>query len=176
MVSLGEKPSRKKCSAGIIQEGNELMDEEVEGTVMDGALLAAAQRAEHYEIATYGCVRNWAKELREDDDAELLAKALKEEKETDAKLTEIARRVNPSAMSEGQTEEEISLREKVGPASAQSARSIPAAGDISCERQRLAEKGKFCNSWPALESFSFFGRAYASQFLYRMKDHGQDCQ
>ena len=65
---------------------------------MDAALLAAAQRAEHYEIATYGCVCNWAKELREDDEAELLAKTLKEEKETGAKLTEIARRVNPSAM------------------------------------------------------------------------------
>ena len=64
MVSLGEKPPRKKCSAGIIQEGNELMGEEVEVTVMGAALLAAAQRAEHYEIATYGCVRNWAKELR----------------------------------------------------------------------------------------------------------------
>jgi len=64
MVSLREKPSRKKCSAGIIQEGNELMSEEVEATVMDAALLAAAQRAEHNEIATYGCVRNRAKELR----------------------------------------------------------------------------------------------------------------
>ena len=48
----------------------------------------------------------------QDDDAALLAKTLKEEKETDAKLTEIARRVNPSAMSEGQTVEEISLREE----------------------------------------------------------------
>ena len=79
---------------------------------MDAALLAAAQRAEHYEIAAHGCVRNWAKELREDDDAELLAKTLKEEKETDAELTEIARLVSPSAISEGQTEEEISLREE----------------------------------------------------------------
>jgi len=77
MVSLGEKPPRKKCSAGIIQEGNELMGEEVEVSVMGAALLAAAQRAEHYEIATYGCVRNWAKELRRTDDAELLAKTLK---------------------------------------------------------------------------------------------------
>ena len=48
--------------------------------------------------------------------------------------------------------------------------------DISCERQRLAEKGNFCNRWPALESFSFFGRAYASQFFYRMEDRGQDYQ
>ena len=63
MVSLGEKLSRKQCSAGIIQEGSKLMGEEVEATVMDSALPAAAQRADHYEIATYGCVRNWAKEL-----------------------------------------------------------------------------------------------------------------
>jgi hypothetical protein len=148
------------------------------GSNVDAALLSSPQRAEHYENATYGCVRSWAKELREDDDAELLAKTPKEEKETDAKLTEIARRVNPSAMSEGQTEEEISLRDeaKVGPTSAQPAHSISAAGDISCERQRLAEKGKFCNRRPALESLSFFGRAYASQFFYRMEDRGQDYQ
>ena len=135
------------------------MGEEAEATVMNSALLAAAQRAEHYEIATYGCVRNCAKELRID---------------TSCDLNELG----PSAMSEGQTEEEnvAPRRSKVGPASAQSAHSISAAGDISCERQLLAEKGNFCNRWPALESFSFFGRAYASQFLYRMKDHGQDCQ
>ena len=70
----------------------------------------------------------------------------------------------------------VSLGEKLGPASAQAAHSMSAAGDISCERQRLAEKGKFCNRWPALESLSFFRRAYASQFLYRMEDRGQDCQ
>jgi len=79
---------------------------------MDAALIGAAQRAEHYEIAAYGCVRTWAKELGEDDAAELLAKTLNEEKETDAKLTEIAGRVNPSAKSEGETEEELSLREE----------------------------------------------------------------
>ena len=134
MVSLDEKPSGKKCAgiAGIIQEGNELMDEGFEGSVMDAALIGAAQRAEHYEIAAYGCVRTWAKELGEDDAAELLAKTLNEEKETDAKLTEIARRVNPSAMPEGQNRggNIAPRRSKVGPASAQSAHSIPAAGDI----------------------------------------------
>jgi len=77
MVSLGEKPSRKKCSAWIIQEGNELMGEEVEATVMDAALLADAQRAEHNEIATYGCVRKLGQRTAQDDDAELLAKTLK---------------------------------------------------------------------------------------------------
>jgi len=114
MVSLDEKPSGKKCAGitGIIQEGNELMGEGFEGSVMDAALIGAAQRAEHYEIAAYGCVRTWAKELGEDDAAELLAKTLNEEKETDAKLTEIAGRVNPSAKSEGETEEELSLREE----------------------------------------------------------------
>jgi ferritin-like metal-binding protein YciE len=105
--SLDEKPTGKKCPGmiGIIQEGEELMGEEFEGSVMDAALISAAQRAEHYEIAAYGCVHAWAKELGEDEAAELLEKTLNEEKETDAKLTEIAEQVNPSANSEAEGEE-----------------------------------------------------------------------
>jgi ferritin-like metal-binding protein YciE len=106
--SLDEKPTGKKCPGmiGIIQEGEELMGEEFEGSVMDAALISAAQRAEHYEIAAYGCVHAWAKELGEEEAAELLEKTLNEEKETDAKLTEIAEQVNPSANSEAGEEEE----------------------------------------------------------------------
>jgi len=104
MESMDEKPAGKKCigMVGIIQEGDEMMGEDLEGSVMDAALISAAQRAEHYEIAAYGCVRTWAKELGEDEAAELLEKTLQEEKETDAKLTELAEQVNSAANVEGE--------------------------------------------------------------------------
>jgi ferritin-like metal-binding protein YciE len=104
MESLDEKPTGKKCigMVGIIQEGDEMMGEELEGSVMDAALIAAAQRTEHYEIAAYGCVRAWAKELGEDEAAELLEKTLNEEKEADAKLSELAEQVNTAANAQGE--------------------------------------------------------------------------
>jgi ferritin-like metal-binding protein YciE len=110
MESLDEKPSGKKClgMVGIIQEGDEMMGEELDGSVMDAALISAAQRAEHYEIAAYGCVRAWAKELGEDEAAELLEKTLNEEKETDAKLTELAEQINTAANAQGEEGEQES--------------------------------------------------------------------
>jgi ferritin-like metal-binding protein YciE len=104
MESLAEKPAGKKCigMVGIIQEGDGMMGEELEGSVMDAALISAAQRAEHYEIAAYGCVRAWAKELGEDEAAELLEKTLNEEKETNAKLSELAKQVNTAANAQGE--------------------------------------------------------------------------
>jgi ferritin-like metal-binding protein YciE len=132
--SLDEKPTGKKCPGmiGIIQEGEELMGEEFEGSVMDAALISAAQRAEHYEIAAYGCVHAWAKELGEDEAAELLEKTLTEEKETDAKLTQIAEQVNPSANSEAEegseegAEEGEETEERATPARRGKARSAKA--------------------------------------------------
>jgi ferritin-like metal-binding protein YciE len=89
---LGEKPTGKKCAAmiGLVKEGEETMDEDFEGEVMDAALIAAAQRVEHYEMAAYGCVRTWAELLGENEAGALLEKTLEEEKETDRKLTELA--------------------------------------------------------------------------------------
>jgi ferritin-like metal-binding protein YciE len=115
LVSLDEKPSAKKCMGmtGIIQEGEEMMGEDFEGSAMDAALIASAQRAEHYEIAAYGCVLSWAKELGEEVAAELLEKTLGEEKETDAKLTELSEQVNSSANS--RSEEEKSEDEEAAP-------------------------------------------------------------
>jgi ferritin-like metal-binding protein YciE len=99
LTSLEEKPTGKKCPGimGIIQEGEEMLEEDFEGSVMDAAIISAAQRAEHYEIA--------AQELGEEEAAELLEKTLNEEKQADAKLTELAEQINSSANSEGQTEE-----------------------------------------------------------------------
>jgi ferritin-like metal-binding protein YciE len=101
LTSLGEKATAKKClgMTGIVQEGEEMMGEDFEGSVMDAALISAAQRVEHYEIAAYGCVHVWAEVLGEDSAASLLEKTLGEEKEADEKLTELAGRINAQANS-----------------------------------------------------------------------------
>jgi ferritin-like metal-binding protein YciE len=97
---LGVTPRGKKCVAmeGLIEEGKELMQEDMEPAVLDAALIAAAQKVEHYEIAAYGTAREWAEQLGLDDAAELLQETLDEEKATDEKLTELARqKVNQEA-------------------------------------------------------------------------------
>jgi ferritin-like metal-binding protein YciE len=97
--ALGEKPSGTKCAAmvGLIQEGQDLMDEDFEAGVKDAALISAAQRVEHYEIAAYGCVRTWAGLLGETEAEALLEQTLDEEKETDQKLTELSEQINVEA-------------------------------------------------------------------------------
>jgi len=106
--NLGEKPSGKKCAGmmGILKEGEEIMDEDYEGEVMDAALISAAQRVEHYEIAAYGCVRTWAELLGENEASSLLEKTLEEEKETDEKLTRLAVAINVQAKEQGSEGEE----------------------------------------------------------------------
>lgn len=89
---LGEKPEGHTCKAmeGIIKEGDEFMKERAEPEVMDAGLIAAAQRVEHYEMAGYGCVRTWAKQLGMNDVAKVLQTTLDEEGATDEKLTKLA--------------------------------------------------------------------------------------
>ncbi len=103
---LGEKPSGKKCKGmeGVIAEGQEMMDEDFDEDVMDAALISAAQRVEHYEIAAYGTVRTYAELLGEEKAVELLEQTLEEEKETDQKLTDLASDINVKAMGEGSEE------------------------------------------------------------------------
>jgi ferritin-like metal-binding protein YciE len=110
---LGQKPSGKKCSGmiGVLKEGEEIMDEDFEGEVMDAALIAAAQRVEHYEIAAYGCVAAWADLLGETDAVALLERTLEEEKETDQKLTELSRQINVEAKDESEDSEQASEQE-----------------------------------------------------------------
>jgi ferritin-like metal-binding protein YciE len=85
--------SRKKCKGieGILEEGGELMKQDVDPDVLDAGLIAAAQKVEHYEIASYGSVRTYAELLGDDKTAALLDQTLQEEKATDAKLSELAR-------------------------------------------------------------------------------------
>lgn len=89
---LEVKPGRKKCKAmeGLVAEGKETIDENAEPMVHDAALIAAAQRVEHYEIAAYGTARTFATILGDDETAELLQTTLDEESQCDTKLTEIA--------------------------------------------------------------------------------------
>jgi ferritin-like metal-binding protein YciE len=92
---LDASPKGKKCKGmeGLIEEGKEVMGQDAEPAVLDAALIAAAQRVEHYEMAGYGCVRNYARLLGYDDAAELLQETLDEEGAADKKLTELAETV-----------------------------------------------------------------------------------
>ncbi|GAB3195696.1 ferritin-like metal-binding protein YciE [Pontibacter aydingkolensis] len=89
---VGEKATGEKCKAmeGIIKECESMMSERADKSVMDAALIACAQRVEHYEIAAYGTVRTYANQLGMQDVVKQLEMTLKEEKQTDALLTEIA--------------------------------------------------------------------------------------
>lgn len=111
---LGEKASGKKCKGmeGVIAEGQEMMDEDYEDDVMDAALISAAQRVEHYEIAAYGTVRTYAELLGEENAVQLLEQTLEEEKETDQKLSDLASDINVKAMGEGSEEDSAEEGEK----------------------------------------------------------------
>ena len=92
---LGVPAKGKKCEgmAGLIEEGRKLMEEEAEPSVLDAALISAAQKVEHYEIASYGCVCTYAEMLGYDQVHELLGQNLDEEETTDQKLTALAESV-----------------------------------------------------------------------------------
>jgi ferritin-like metal-binding protein YciE len=101
--TLGEKAKRKPCKgmAGIVSEGSEMLEEDLEESTRDVAIISAAQKVEHYEIASYGTVRTLAQTLGNNEVAELLEETLDEEKEADERLTQIAESsVNSEAASE----------------------------------------------------------------------------
>lgn len=97
--TLGKNPKGKTCEGmkGLLQEGAETMGEMEKGEVRDAAMIAAAQRVEHYEIAAYGTLRTFADLLGEKDATKLIEETLEEEKTTDQKLTKIAQSVNSQA-------------------------------------------------------------------------------
>lgn len=97
---LGKPARAKTCHGmqGVLEEGAEVLDETEKGEVRDAALISAAQRVEHYEMAAYGCVRNYAKLLGQDEVAKLLEETLEEEKAADEKLTKISEQVNSLAL------------------------------------------------------------------------------
>ena len=99
---FGKKAKGKKCDAilGIVAEGDEVIEEAEEDHILDAGLIASGQAAEHYEIARYGTLIAWAKQLGKPQIARLLSQTLEEEKKADALLTRIAEaQVNPAAKS-----------------------------------------------------------------------------
>ncbi len=92
LTSLGLSTRAKKCPAmeGLLKEGDELAEEYADSTALDAALITAAQKVEHYEIATYGTIRAFAQRLGLDDAVKLLTQTIEEEGAADHTLTEIA--------------------------------------------------------------------------------------
>jgi len=99
---LGEKAQAKKCEAmeGLIKEAGEIMEATEKGVVRDAGIILAGQKVEHYEIATYGTLRSFAKILGEDKAASLLKEILNEEKDADVKLSAISDSINVAAVHE----------------------------------------------------------------------------
>jgi ferritin-like metal-binding protein YciE len=89
---LGEKSEGKKCEAmaGLLKEGDSILEETTPGAVRDAGIISASQKIEHYEIATYGTLVAFAKALGENDAAKLLTQTLAEEKEADCILNDVA--------------------------------------------------------------------------------------
>jgi ferritin-like metal-binding protein YciE len=101
--SLDESPKGKKCVGmeGLVKEGSEVMEEGFEDAVLDAGLIGAARRVEHYEMAAYSAVCEFAKVLGQTKHASLLEKTLTEEKQTDEKLADLAIEINSQANEEG---------------------------------------------------------------------------
>jgi ferritin-like metal-binding protein YciE len=89
---IGKRAQARTCEAikGILEEGDEIMEEYAGSEALDAGLLAGGQAVEHYEISRYGALKTWAKELRLKDAASLLEQTLQEEKKTDALLSKLA--------------------------------------------------------------------------------------
>src|SRR6266851_7261308 len=114
--TLEEKPSGKKCLGmeGLVKEGSETMKENYTGDVKDAAIIGAAQRVEHYEMAGYGSVRAFAELLGETEHVSLLQETLNEEKQADEKLTQLAEEINASAEEAGSSVAESSRKTSAG--------------------------------------------------------------
>ena len=136
----GQELSGHTCKAmeGLLEEGEELMKERADSDVLDAALIAAAQRVEHYEIAGYGCARTYAQALGLSDDAQILQRTLDEEGDTDQLLTALAERViNVEALMGDAPDREVSRR--VAPLADQSSRGSSAGTSRSTGARRSDE-------------------------------------
>jgi len=115
LSQMGEQPGGKRCEgmAGLLREGDRLIAEMKKSAVLDAALIAAAQKVEHYEISGYGTARTLAAMLGQSEAADLLQQTLEEEKDTDETLTEIAEGImgGESADDEVIEEEEIGIED-----------------------------------------------------------------
>lgn len=99
-ASFDEKAKGKECKAtvGLIEEGEEIVEDNDGEPTLDAGIISACQKVEHYEIASYGCLIEWAKLLENDEAAELLEEILEEEKSANDTLTELAEEANQNAL------------------------------------------------------------------------------
>jgi len=126
--SLDEKARGKHCDgiAGIIQEAQAMMQEDFDEPTADACLIAAAQRAEHYEMAAYGTLVAWARAMGHDDAADLLQETLDEEKAADEKLNSLAEGgINEEAAEGAHQDEEEEEGEPVGAGNSRRSSSSP---------------------------------------------------
>jgi len=131
---LGETPESKTCEAmqGILEEGNAVMNKTPEGVLRDAVMITGAQKVEHYEIASYGTARTYARVLGKTTVARLLERTLKEEKAADATLTAIAEKsINEEAAQEWQSQNEDGALQ----------RSAEWAGSTAASASRQIAKG-----------------------------------
>jgi ferritin-like metal-binding protein YciE len=114
LKKMGEKSSAEKCKGmqGVLQEGSDLIGEIKSPELRDAAIIASAQRVEHYEMAGYGTARELAKLLGQEEASHLLQQTLSEEKEADMALTELAKDVNVSALSTSDESESEETRKE----------------------------------------------------------------
>src|SRR5579862_2019277 len=112
---LEEKPSGKKCLGmeGLVKEGSETMKEDFADEIKDAAIIGAAQRVEHYEMAGYGTVKAFAELLGENEHVSLLEQTLEEEKQADQKLSQLAEQINSEAgQGQGEQGEEAGMESR----------------------------------------------------------------
>lgn len=140
LEALGESTRGPKCKGmeGIIEEGKSLLEEDADEAVLDAGMIAAAQRVEHYEIAAYGCVCEYARVLGHDDAVALLQQTLDEEQQANEKLTTIAEGGLNALAEQGDADEDEEGEDEEGAASAtsRSGRSTSKAGGRSGNSKR----------------------------------------
>jgi ferritin-like metal-binding protein YciE len=135
---LDEKPRGKHCAgiAGIIEEGSEHLQEDLEGSVMDAVLIASGQRAEHYEIAAYGTAIAWAEALGLKEVVTVLNETLEEEKAADEKLSALAESGINAAATQGEEQEESDEQEEEDARTASSRRGAQEPPQASAKSAR----------------------------------------
>jgi ferritin-like metal-binding protein YciE len=139
--AMDEKAKGKHCDgiAGIVEEGKSIMDEELDDDAMDACLIAAAQRAEHYEMAAYGTLVAWARAMGHEEAADLLEETLEEEKAADQKLSSLAEAgINQAAAETAHPEDEDADEddeEEAAPVARGRAKAVPVPAAIAKGRQ-----------------------------------------
>ena len=145
--SLDEKVRGKHCEgiAGIIEEGSSIMKEDFDESTMDACLIAAGQRAEHYEIAAYGTLVAWARAMGHDEAADTLQETLEEEKAADEKLSSLAesginQEAAEAAHPDGEEEEEEQEEQPARPGGRGAARGSAGAKNGSSRSMRASRR------------------------------------